>query len=181
MTNTASWSDITIRSLRRSDFMSMCLRELIEFHEQFIKAVMSANKCGLAPQMVYKVMGQKQRAVVFAGDMREGMLYVYEKLRCKPVMWLITMNEAYADRTLADMGAVMSHVPGSLQKRFEAGDKSVEEVIIMNVYTKNVKLSIEYDKNMNKIRQTDEFEGLLTVSDIDRLFWASSGLEGQVD
>jgi hypothetical protein len=163
----------------------MCLKELIEFHERFIEATLHVNG-ELKPQMVYAVDGQRPCAIVFAGDFRTAILKVFDSLRGKPISWLITMNEAYEDvfeykdMSNADLEKrLATYQPGILQKRFESGDKSVKEVILMNVYAKNIKLSMTYDKDMKKLRQTDEFEGLLAVSDLDRLYWASSGLDGQ--
>lgn len=168
----------------RSDFMSMCLRELVEFHEQFIKMILQRTG-DLKPQMIYELDG-KSVATVFMGDFRTGILNVFDSLRGKSISWLITMNEAYEDvfqcRDMSkdDMERRLStYSPGVLQKRFESGDKSVKEVILMNVYTKDIKLSMTYDKDMKKLRQTENFEGLLAVSDLDRLSWSSSGLEGQ--
>ena len=167
--------------------MAMCLRELIEFHEDFIKMILKRTG-ELKPQMIFEING-KAVATVFMGDFRTGILTVLKSLRGKPVSWLVMMNEGYEEKI--NYGRKMTpeeienlalhHVPGSLQKRFESGDKSIKEVIMMAVYTKNLKLSITYDKSMNKLKQTDEFDGLLTVNDIDRISWASSGLEGQVN
>jgi hypothetical protein len=166
--------------------MAMCLRELIEFHEDFIKMILQRTG-ELRPQMIYELDG-KTVATAFIEDFRTGILQVLDMLRGKPISWLITMNEGYEDslkyigRDKDKLDEVLDkYVPGSLQKRFESGDKTVKEVILMNVYTKYVKLSITYDKDMKKLRQTDSFGGLLAVDDLDRLSWASSGLEGQVD
>lgn len=166
--------------------MAMCLRELIEFHESFIKMVMKRSG-ELKPQMIYELDG-KANAVVFMGDFRAGILQVLDALRGKPISWLIMMNEGYQEEldfrkmTPNEINnRTLHHVTGSLQKRFEHGDKSVKEVIVMTVYTKRLKLSLTYDKDMNKIKQTEEFDGLLTVNDMDRISWASSGLDGQSD
>lgn len=166
--------------------MAMCLKELIEFHENFIKTVMK-HSGELKPQMIYEING-KANAVVFAGDFRAGILQVLDGLRGKPISWLIMMNEGYQEELdFKNMtqeqieNRTLHHVTGSLQKRFESGDNSIKEVVVMCVYTKRFKLSITYNKDMKKLTQVDEFDGLLTVNDIDRISWASSGLEGQAD
>jgi delta-aminolevulinic acid dehydratase/porphobilinogen synthase len=62
---------------------------------------------------------------------------------------------------------------GSLEKEFKNGNKGIQDVIILQVYSKHGKLMRILEKKMLKQieKDVDEFDGYLAVSDVQRVFW----------
>jgi len=149
--------------------------ELKEFHENFVaKLIRLSNESGhdITPQISYSIYG-RVHVYGLLGDGRTLMRGHIDSLSGKPVDWLVTFNEGYADMKIRKPLELAAYVHGSLEERFNAGDQSVKEIVVLSLYMRRDKLSIIFDKKTaKKIRETPDFSGFMTVQDYDRICWS---------
>lgn len=98
--------------------------------------------------------------------------------------FLVTINETYMEerntknKTKEQIEEeINNHVYGSLAERFNNGDKSIKEAIMINAYSPDGKLSRILLKDTLKQfeKDTEEFSGFLTINDVDRVWWKFKG------
>jgi len=146
------------------------LQEIIDFNQKFVEDCLKKQK-NIIPQIVVNHNG-KISVIVMVGIGRNEIKSVLKLLEKSRPKWLAFISEGYM-RTFEKKENLADYKYGELQERFKKGDKSVKEVVIIQAYSKTQKLMRIVDKETLKpIRETENFEGFLTISDIERVFWS---------
>jgi len=151
--------------------MKDTLLELVNGHETFVRMVLKEQK-EILPMCI---IGRDNLVIpMMIKGGREAIKFVMSKATEMSPDWLVFLTEGYMEgHDMKKMDKPISYEVGELEKRFKLGDEKVKEVIIIHAYTPEGKLSrILIKDTMKQFRKdTEEFDGFLTVSDVDRVFW----------
>lgn len=152
----------------------MTLLKLVEKHQDFAKDVLKHNK-ELMPQLIL-CKDNKIIATVIQGD-RDAIKSVIEAVSKLSPDWLVFLTEAYMRREERNSN-LDKYRAGYLAEKYESGDKTVQEVIIIQAYNSDGKLMRMLDKATFKQveKDTEEFDGYLAVNDVDRIFWKDKAI-----
>ena len=152
--------------------MSENVKKLLDNHEDFIKNLLKKQK-DIVPQIISCKNNEITIGMIMAG--REGIKATLSMVQRTKPDWIVFFTGAYMETKKIEDGKdfIEKHYPGSLDKRFNSGDKSVSEVIILQAYTKTDKIMRMIDKKTLKKIQEDakDFDGYLAINDVDRVFW----------
>jgi hypothetical protein len=147
------------------------IEEIFERHRKFIENVLKENG-EIYPQVSYQKNGEVI-AMVLLDLEREKIKAILDRVSETRPEWVCYMTEGFAKRMLKEdrKEVETSYRQGELQERFSVGDKSVQKVIIVQVYKKSEKRAKMYDKEMHELVSVDDFQGFLTIDDVKRVFW----------
>lgn len=155
--------------------MYKTFKELKQFHEDFLMSLVEEkNRTGgeISTQIVFSIKGKVIANVLTGEDIRMSIKDMIVRLSRQPLDWLIIFNEGYAGVAKKE-DDLSNFQHGTLEQRFKAGDKSVRETVILQIYTKSEKCMVVFDKlDMKKVHDSSDFSGFLTVSDVRRVMWS---------
>jgi hypothetical protein len=153
------------------------LKELLDFHEKF---VLGLPKCKtISPQICVSKNNEVTAIIIIGGrdEIKAGMLMASAS---KPD-WIVEFNEMYflkvdvkteeGKEKAREFMKIIEH--GDLEREFKKGNKNIAEGLIIQAYKKEGKLMRVIDKYTGKQIGEDgeEFDGYLTVNDVDRIYW----------
>jgi len=146
------------------------LKEILNQNQEFVKNWLKKNE-EITPQIVFKDKKGDITVVLIAGEREEikAILKIIEKTKPK---WVVFITEGYM-RLMKKKEDLKGYKHGELKERFESGDKSIKEVVVIQAYNKTDKLMRVIDKKTLKPISEDlrNFDGFLTISDVERVFW----------
>jgi hypothetical protein len=165
------------------------LKELLDFHEKFI---LGLPKCKtISPQICVSKNNEVNVVIIIGG--RDEIKAGIELASASKPDWIVEFNEGYMEeirdhtpkeikKELGDTAVlaekdfnkfIRDYEVGELERRFKDGDKNVIEVVIIQAYNKQEKIMRVIDKYTGKriTEDLENFDGFLTVNDVDRVFW----------
>lgn len=153
--------------------MKIDCKKILDEHETYIKDCLTRME-DFAPMIIVN-RGEKRVPIIVRsldGNHREAIKLSLERISKIKPDWVILMHEGYRRKFNLDEEDISKVEHGDVTRMFKEGDKSVTEVIIIALYTPTEKWSRVLDKKTFKAeKDCSEFEGWLTISDIDRVFW----------
>ena len=153
----------------------MELKRIIDEHEGFVKFMLKKQD-EIAPMIIFQKDGKKFINMI-NGAGREHIKFLLNKMSDFKPEWLVFLSEGYMEKhdlKKEDTEQIKkNYVQGTLEMQFKMGNPNVSEVITISAYSPTGKLQRVLDKKTmkNTYGDTTEFEGFLTVSDVDRVFW----------
>lgn len=141
----------------------MKVEDIMNLHISLIKKFKEDNSSQIPPTLII-CRNEEIGVFFFKGDLKDFQKFLMEKFNEQRFEWLVAVNEAYAEfLNEEDKGKIKEYMKNSLKERFESGDKSVKEVITIQVYTRDDKMMSVLDIQGNVLEQTKEFNGYLTI------------------
>ena len=134
-------------------------------HEKKILDGMILNPEGLSPIVIFSK--NDEVSVMMLRVEREQIQKILAGIKSVDPDWMIFMSEAYM-RTVKSI-ACPDYEHGNLQKSFEMGDPTVQEIVNLQVYMGKEKMMVVFRKENNKLvelHRNSEFSGFLDVGDV---------------
>jgi len=147
------------------------LKEILDFNQKFVEDSLKKRE-EIVPQIVVNHNGEIT-IFVLVGLERDDIRNILKMLEKTKPKWLVFITEGYmriAEKD-EDLG---EYKHGELEKRFKEGDKNIKEIVSIQAYNRREKLMRIIDKKTLKpiTRDISNFDGFLTVSDVERIFWS---------
>jgi hypothetical protein len=151
----------------------MDLKEILDREEEMVRDLLKKHDNMVTHILIEKTVNGKNILVpIFISANREQIKMTIESLAKQKPNYLIFVTEAYMKMS-KDMKEVEKYTHGKLEEEFKNGDEGIQDVIILQVYSKHGKLMRMLEKKTLKQieKDVDEFNGYLTISDVQRVFW----------
>jgi len=144
------------------------IADLLKFNEKFVKD--SVKKTGKVSLMVTAM--KDNNLIVFPCTNRNTIKESMELAKKLNAEWIVVIFECYKMKVKAKIPP-KDYEHGELEKKFKSGDKSVEDSVLIAVYTRDEKRLVTYTKVDNKLKdrlESKEFGGFLSFEDEENTF-----------
>ena len=151
----------------------MELKEILDREEEMVRDLLKKHDHIITHIMIEKTVNGKDILVpVFISANREQIKMTIEALAKQKPNYLIFVTEAYMKMS-KDMKEAEKYTHGKLEEEFKSGNKGIQDVIVLQAYSKHGKLMRMLEKKTLKQIEddVDGFDGYLAVSDVQRVFW----------
>ena len=158
----------------------MELKRILDEHEDFIRSALKTQD-EIIPMIIIS-KDNKRMASLMIGAGREDMKHFLDKMNSLKPDWLVFLGEGYMEKhnikgkTKEEKDQITNNYEhGTLEMQFKMGNPKVVEIIHITAYSPDGKLQRTISKKGMKSIYGDieNFEGYLSISDVDRVFWKS--------